>query len=108
MTPTLGTQIAIQLMGFHTNMINPLTPLDVIDAATLANTLANVSGNLYVIGTLPEPIATLDNSALIRIHTLPDARIVAHWAAQQFRQEAPSHGWVSAYYAYEAVAAPSR
>lgn len=108
MTPTLGTQVAVQLMGFHTNTINPLTPLDVIDAATLANTVANVSGNLYIIGTLPEPIATLDNSALIRIHTLPDARIVAQWAAQQFRQETPSHAWVSAYYAYAAVAAPSR
>ncbi|MDA8576121.1 tRNA (adenosine(37)-N6)-threonylcarbamoyltransferase complex dimerization subunit type 1 TsaB [Candidatus Marinamargulisbacteria bacterium] len=108
MTPTLGTQIAIQLMGFHTNGINPLTPLDVIDAATLANTLGNVSGNLYIIGGLPEPIATLNNSALIRIQTLPDARIVAQWAAQQFKQEAPSHAWVSAYYAYEAVASPSR
>ncbi|MBD97997.1 tRNA (adenosine(37)-N6)-threonylcarbamoyltransferase complex dimerization subunit type 1 TsaB [bacterium] len=105
MTPTIGTQMAIQLMGFS-GCINPLTPIDVVDGSLLSKTLSNVSGNLSVIGTLPASIVALENPALIRIQTLPDARVVAQWAAQCLETHRPASPAVSAYYAYDAVAAP--
>ena len=107
-TPTIGSQVAVQLLGFHDNTINPLTPIDVAETPDLVQTLARITGKLFVIGTLPEPIKTLENPALIRIHTLPDARVVAQWAAHRLKANTPSHAWVSAYYAYDAVPASKR
>ncbi len=108
MTPTIGSQVAVQLLGFHDNTLNPLTPIDVAETPALGQTLARITGNLFVIGTLPDPIKTLENPALIRIHTLPDAQLVAQWAAQCLETNTPSHAWVSAYYAYDAVPTPNR
>lgn len=103
-TPTIGSQVAVQLLGFYENTINPLTPIDVTETSALVQTLARITGKLSVIGTLPAPIQSLKNPALVRIHTIPDARHVAQWAAQCLAANRPANPEVSAYYAYTAVA----